>query len=327
MAHTSQFWKGKIVAVTGAGGFIGSHVIEKLLEKGANPIAILRDKNKNTFLKHCVDNIEIREANLLDFNQTTTALENAHIVINCAARVGGIEYNITYPGSIFRENMQTFLNVIEASRQNSIERFVVVSSACVYPRFCTIPTPEEEGFKDRPEPTNEGYGWSKRMEEFVGQSYAKEHGMKIAIVRPYNGYGPRDNFDPKSSHVIPALIKRVLDGEDPMIVWGSGNQSRAFLYSEDFAEGILQVAEKYAVADPINIGTDREVTIRELIETICKVADKHPQIVFDTTKPEGQPRRNCDTTKMKEKLQWEAATQLESGLRKTIDWYKKNKKQ
>jgi GDP-L-fucose synthase len=162
------------------------------------------------------------------------------------------------------------------------------------------------------------------MEEFLAQSYNKEFGMKVAIVRPYNGYGPRDNFDPASSHVIPALIKRVLDGEDPLIVWGSGNQSRAFLYAEDFARGILVAGEKYAVADPINIGTDREVTIRELVKIICDIAGKHPKIIYDATKPEGQPRRNCDTTKMKEKLDWEAKVPLDEGIRRTIEWYNEN---
>jgi GDP-L-fucose synthase len=175
--------------------------------------------------------------------------------------------------------------------------------------------------RDRPEPTNEGYGWAKRMEEFVAQSYAKEFGMRIAIARPYNAYGPRDNFDPQSSHVIPALIRRVMQGEDPLVVWGSGNQSRAFLFATDFARGILEVGEKYAVADPVNVGTDREVTIRELVAIICSAAKKTPRILFDTTQPEGQPRRNCDTTKMRQVIGWEPRVDLEEGIAKTVEWY------
>ncbi len=316
-----SFWKGKKVIVTGAGGFIGSHVVEELLHRGAHPVAVLRDTKKNRFIVHIQAKIEVRQADLFDPKATCTAVRGADVVINCAAKVGGIEYNINHPGSIFRDNMTTFINVLEATRVEKVERLVVVSSACVYPRFCTIPTPEKEGFTDRPEPTNEGYGWAKRMEEFLSQAYAKEFGMSIAIVRPYNAYGPRDNFDPASSHVLPALIKRVLDGEDPLVVWGSGNQSRAFLYSEDFARGILAVGEKYAMADPENIGTDREITVREMVETICKIAGKTPKIIYDTTKAEGQPYRNCDTRKMKAKLSWEPRVGFEEGIRKTIEWY------
>lgn len=325
-AHENAgFWSGKKIAVTGAGGFIGSHVIDELLKLGASPIAIVRNKDKafaSDHLTNALLRVEIREADLMRLSATQKAIRGADIVINCAAKVGGIEYNIKHPGSIFRENLTTFMNIIEAARLEKVERFVVVSSACVYPRFCTIPTPENEGFKDAPEPTNEGYGWAKRMEEFLAQSYAKEFGMKIAIVRPYNGYGPRDNFNPESSHVIPALIKRILGGEDPLIVWGSGNQTRSFLYAEDFARGILAVGEHYAVADPINIGTTEEVRVRDLVEHICNIADKHPKILFDTTKPEGQPRRNCDTTKMNKILDWKPRIELKDGLRKTIEWYK-----
>jgi GDP-L-fucose synthase len=329
----TQFWRNKRVAVTGAAGFIGSHVVDELLRLGAKPIAIVRDRSRAVHLSHLSGDasevdpaaarhaVIVREADMQDYDQTIRAIADAEIVINCAARVGGIEYNIKHPGTIFRENMQSFLNVMEASRRIGVERVVVVSSACVYPRFCTIPTPEEEGMRDRPEPTNEGYGWAKRMEEFVAQSYAKEFGMRIAIARPYNAYGPRDNFDPQSSHVIPALIRRVMQGEDPLVVWGSGNQSRAFLFATDFARGILEVGEKYAVADPVNVGTDREVTIRELVAIICSAAKKTPRILFDTTQPEGQPRRNCDTTKMRQVIGWEPRVDLEEGIAKTVEWY------
>jgi GDP-L-fucose synthase len=319
------FWRGRKVAVTGAGGFIGSHVVDKLLEHGADPIAILRDPAKDGFLRPVKGRIEVRQAELLDVGQASRAIAGAQVVINCAARVAGIEYNIKHPGSIFRENMQVFLSVIEACRLEGVERFVIVSSACVYPRFCTIPTPEEEGFKDSPEPTNEGYGWSKRMEEYLGRAYAKEFGMCVAMARPYNAYGPRDNFDPSSSHVLPALIRRVVEGEDPLVVWGSGNQTRAFLYSEDLAEGILQVGEKYATADPVNLGTEREVSVRAMVETILRFTGRNPQVRYDTTKPEGQPRRGCDTRKMKERLHWEPPTGFEEGLRTTIEWYLSHK--
>lgn len=199
---------------------------------------------------------------------------------------------------------------------------MVVSSACVYPRNCTIPTPEEEGFKDSPEPTNDGYGWAKRMAEFIGEAYHREFGMKIAIARPYNCYGPRDHFDAQTGHVIPALIKRIFDGEDPLIVWGNGEQSRAFLYVEDFARGLIEVTEKYAVCDPINIGTDEEIKIKDLVKLILELSGKNPSICFDTSKPTGQPRRNCDNTKALKKIGFHAQINVREGLSNTIDWYK-----
>ncbi len=245
-------------------------------------------------------------------------------MLHLAVKQGGLGYSIKNQSVMFRENMLSFLNVIEAARLENVERMLTTSSACVYPRFCTIPTPETEGFLDEPEPTNSGYGWSKRMAEKMSQWYVEQYGMKIAIARPYNAYGPRDNFDLETSHVIPALIRRIMEGEDPVLVWGSGKQSRAFLYVTDFARGLLEVTEKYPVGDPINIGTDEEVTVGKLVSDICRIAGKQPKIVFDTTKPEGQPRRNCDTRKAKEKVGYTAQLSLEEGLTKTIQWYREN---
>jgi GDP-L-fucose synthase len=268
------------------------------------------------------NDLDLRYGDLAEPANALSAVKGNEIIVNLAARVGGIEYNIKHPGSIFTDNLKVFSNVLEAARKADVERFLTVSSACVYPRHCKIPTPEEEGFVGTPEPTNEGYGWAKRMEEFLSMSYAKEYGMKIAIARPYNAYGPRDNFDPKSSHVIPSLIKRILDRENPLVVWGTGNQSRSFLYVEDFAEGILLTCEKYVVADPLNIGADDETTIKDLVNLIIDITRIKTNLVFDKTKPEGQPRRKCDATKAKKILGWEAKTPLKEGLRKTIEWYR-----
>ena len=175
--------------------------------------------------------------------------------------------------------------------------------------------------KGEPEPTNGGYGWAKRMAELLGIYYAQEFGMKVGIVRPYNAYGPRDHFDPESSHVIPALIKRIMDGENPIVVWGSGKQSRAFLYVDDFAEGLIQAIEKYPVPDPVNIGTDEEISIGNLVKKILQISKSKARVVFDTSKPDGSPRRNCDNTKAKEKIGFTAQTSLTHGLEKTIQWY------
>jgi GDP-L-fucose synthase len=175
-----------------------------------------------------------------------------------------------------------------------------------------------------PEPTNEGYGLAKRTAEAQGQAYAKDYGMEIAIARPYNAYGPRVRFDPEKSHVIPALIKRVFDGQDPLVVWGDGEQSRAFLYVEDFARGLVEVTERYATADPVNIGTDEEVKIKDLVKLIVKISGRNPKIIFDSSKPSGQPRRNCDNSKAQKTVGFHAEIELEEGLKRTMEWYKNN---
>jgi GDP-L-fucose synthase len=244
------------------------------------------------------------------------------VVLYLAASVGGISYNMAHPASIFQDNLRPFLNTIEAAKDERVGRFLVTSSACVYPRESSIPTPESEGFLDLPEPSNVGYGMSKRMEEFVGQMYAQEFGLSVAIARPFNAFGPRDNFEPERSHVIPALIRRIFrEEENPLTVWGSGKQTRSFLYVTDFARGLLDVAEKYPEADAVNLGTDEEVTIREVVETLIRIHGGNTEVSFDTSKPEGQPRRACDTTKARTKVGFEATVTLEDGLRQTVDWF------
>lgn len=318
----NNFWVNKKVLVTGGSGFIGSHVSELLVKKDAK-VSIL-DHIKKQNINSIEDQIELIDGNIDNLQRATKACQDKDIVINMAARVGGIEYNQTHQGSILRENLLIACNMMEAARLAQIERFMEVSSACVYPRDALIPTPESEGFRDEPEPTNGGYGWGKRMGELLSRYYQEQYRMKIGIVRPYNCYGPRDHFDPKVSHVIPALIKRVFDGEDPLVIWGSGNQTRAFLYVEDLAEGILLATEKYYVADPINLGTDEEISIKDLVNMILKLSKQTRQVSFDTTKPDGSPRRNSDNRKAKKLIGFEVKTKLEEGLKKTINWYKKN---
>jgi len=318
-----SFYKGKKVLVTGGAGFIGSHLVDRLVELGAEVSIPIRNEVERPFLSKSKEYINLlTNCDLMDLKNCKEVVQGQDIVMNLAAKVGGIEYNINHPGSIFRENMQTFTNILEASRLKNIERLLTVSSACVYPRYCSIPTPESEGFKDSPEPTNDGYGWAKRMQEFLSQAYHKQYGMKIAIARPYNAYGPRDDFEPETSHVIPALIKRVLDGENPLNVWGDGEQSRSFLYAKDFAEGLILTCEKYAKADPVNIGTNEETKIGDLVRTIVELSGKTPEIKFDTSKPTGQPRRCCDTKYCEEKVGFVAKTSLKEGLKETIEWYK-----
>lgn len=321
----AKFWKNKKVLVTGGTGFIGSHLVEKLVSLDAFVTVMHRSSNIHNLhsVKHA---ISFYKGDCLNMDDALKASKGKDIVMNLAARVGGIEYNRTHHATMLRDNLFIALNMIEAARVSNVQRFLVVSSACVYPHDAIVPTPESEGFRDEPEETNQGYGWAKRMAEKLGQYYVKEFGMHIVIARPYNAYGPRDHFDSKFSHVIPALIRRVFDGENPIVVWGSGKQTRSFLYVEDFVDGLLLAVEKSPVGEVINFGSDEEVTIEDLIKEIIRLSHKNVKIVFDTTKPDGSPRRKSDNTKAISLLGFQAKTSLRDGLRKTIDWYLHEKK-
>lgn len=317
-----DFYTGKKVVVTGGAGFVGSHVVEMLVERGAQVTVSVRSGTKVDFLDDVRDRISLVEADLRSRESVDDLLKGQEIVMNlAAAKGGGIAHSMKHHGSLFRDNMQPFLQVLDSARTAGIERFLVVSSACVYSRDVTNPTPEEEGFLGAPEPANAGYGWSKRMEEYLGKAYAEEFGMKIAIARPYNAYGPRDDFFAEYSHVIPGLIKRIFAGENPLVVWGSGTQTRSFVYVTDFARGLLDVCEKYAVADPLNIGSNEEVSIGELARMLIELSGKDTKLEFDTSKPDGQPRRTCDTMKAFEKIGYRAEVPLREGLKKAIEWY------
>ncbi|MEK7060624.1 MAG: SDR family NAD(P)-dependent oxidoreductase [Patescibacteria group bacterium] len=323
-SKNSTVWNGKKVLVTGGTGFIGSHVVEQLVSLKAKVRVLDRMRDgviKN--IEYLKDTVQFISGDCADESEALKACEGQQVVMNLAAKVGGIAYNSTHQATMLFDNLKIASVMIEAARCTNVERFLVVSSACIYPADAKIPTAESEGFLREPEPTNGGYGWAKRMAEKLGMYYSQQYGMKVGIVRPYNAYGPRDHFDPEKSHVIPALIKRVFDGENPLRVWGSGNQTRAFLYVEDFAKGLIDAIDKYPVADPVNIGTNEEVSINTLVEIIVSISGKNTKIEFDTSKPDGSPRRNSDNTKAIEKIGFRAQTKLVDGLKKTIDWYKK----
>jgi GDP-L-fucose synthase len=323
--ETRAFFARRSVAVTGASGFIGSHVVEQLLALGACVTAVTRQASPAN-LAHLGCDIEIHKADLNNLADARQALRGASAVLHLAAVVGGLEFNVSKPATIFQTNLQCFFNAIQAARQAGVERFLVTSSACVYPRHCSIPTPETEGFLNEPEPTNSGYGWAKRMEEFLGAKYAAEFGLPVAIARPYNAYGPRDNFDPATSHVIPALIVKAFQTPDHYLrVWGDGSHSRSFLYVDDFARGLLEVAARLPTADAVNIGADDETTIAE---TACIIASLVSEIrktviepVFDPAGLTGQPRRKCDATKARSLLGYEALVDIREGLKRTVEWF------
>jgi len=320
-----MFWTDKKVLITGGSGFIGSFVVEKLVNHGAHVTIFDRVVN-GTLESHpnLKEKISLIQGECSSLTEAIAACENQEIVMNLAAHVGGIDYNRHHQGTMLYDNLAIGSTMIEAARRSHVDRFLVVSSACVYPHDVVVPTPESEGDRGEPEETNGGYGWAKRIAEKLGKYYAEEFGMKVGIVRPYNVYGPRDHFDSESSHVIPAIIKRIFDGENPLKVWGSGMQSRAFLYVDDVAEGMINAIEKFPVPDPINLGTDEEITIEDLVNLIIKIAGKQMKVIFDTDKPDGSPRRNSDNTKAKEKIGFQPKIKLQEGLLQTVNWYKKN---
>jgi GDP-L-fucose synthase len=327
MNKEDGFLSKKKVLVSGGAGFIGSYVTEMLLDIGAKvAVADSLDRRDAKNIEGLMPDIEYFRADLRDFNDCLKITKNKEVVLNFAAQVGGINFNKLHPGTIFRNNVLISTNMLEAARLNKVERFLVVSSACVYPRFCKIPTPETEGFIGSPEPTNDGYGWAKRMAEFQAEAYYREFGMKISIVRPYNTYGPRDCFDIEKAHVIPSLIYRVFNNENPLSVWGDGEQSRSFLYATDFAKGALMAVERYPLCDPLNLGSEEEIKISDLVKLIIRISGKDIKVVFDLSKPAGQPRRKCDVSKAREKIGFEAKVKLEEGVRNTIDWYLKHKR-
>ena len=291
-----EFWREKRVGVTGGTGFIGKHLVAML-----NPI--------------CRD---------LAVTGRGVPFENVDLLFGLAGHVGGIAYNRARHGTLFRDNMNIGLQTLEAARFFGIKRTVMVSSACVYPALCTIPTPEDEVFHMEPEATNRGYGWAKRMQEYAAMAYVEEFGLDVRIARPYNAYGPGDHFEVERSHVIPALIRKAFDPGEELVLWGSGEQSRSFLYVRDFVRGLICVAERGPVCRAVNIGADEEITMFMLASLILELSGNMAgkRIECDTTRPDGHARRLCDTTLANELMGFRATTSLAEGLKATIDYYK-----
>lgn len=316
-----RFYGGRRVVVTGGSGFIGSHVVACLSACAARIRVPAR--SPASAAAALGSSVEIVPCDLTSPGAAEEAIAGAEIVFHLAGRVGGVGLNQLHPATMFRENMRLFLPVIEACRLHHVDLLVAVSSACVYPRDCRIPTPEEEGTRGSPDPSNEGYGWAKRMLEYLSQAYSREYHMRIAIPRPYNAYGPRDHFDLESGHVIPALVRKFLDPSVKQVrVWGDGRQSRSFLYAEDFAEGVLRCGMSYATAEPLNIGSDEEISIADLAFLVRELTGSTKEVVFDPSAPAGQPRRRCDVTRMMRVLGWKPRISLREGLRRTIEWYR-----
>lgn len=310
-----DFWSDKKVLVTGGAGFLGSFVVERLNDRNCKNIFIPRSQDYN----------------LVDMEDIKRVYKDADpdIVIHLAASVGGIGVNMENPGKFFYDNLMMGAQMMEQGRLSGIEKFVALATICSYPKFTPVPFKEEELWNGYPEETNAPYGLAKKMLLVQSQAYRQQYGFNSCCLFPVNLYGPGDNFDPESSHVIPALIKKCIDAitnnESRITVWGTGKPSREFLYVEDAAEAIILATERYNKSDPINIGAGFEITIKDLIELIVKLTGFKGEIAWDTSKPDGQPRRMLDISKAEKEFGFRAQTSFKDGLKETIEWYKERK--
>jgi len=271
-----------------------------------------------------IDCVRFIECDLCEPEACRKVTTDVNVVMNLAGRAYGLGYSTQHHGEMLYHNSVLQLHMLEAARLNNVDRFLVVSSSCVYPDETVVPTPELDVATGKPERTNEGYGWAKRIAELQATYYYQEYGMKIAIARPFNVYGGRYLWNEAKSHVIPALIKKVLDGDDPVIIWGSGNQGRSFLHARDTAKIMMLVTERYACAQPVNIGYDDAISIADLVKLICQVSGRHPKVVFDPTKPEGQFRKSADATLLRKVTDnYQPGIDLRQGIEEMIDWYEK----
>jgi len=308
----SNFWATRRVTLTGGAGFLGSFVTEKLRQRGVKDIFIPR----------------IEQYDLVNPRDVERLLDDARpdVVIHLAAHVGGIGANRLHPAEFFYDNLMMGAQLMHQSWKRGVEKYTAIGTVCAYPKFTPVPFKEDAIWDGYPEETNAPYGLAKKMQLVQAQAYRQQYGFNAIFLLPVNLYGPRDNFDLESSHVIPALIRKFLEAQEAGVnqveVWGDGSPTREFLYVEDAAEGILLATEKYNGAEPVNLGSGYEISIKDLAELIQRLTGYHGNLVWNTDKPNGQPRRGLDTTRAEEYFGFKATVSFEEGLRRTIDWYR-----
>jgi GDP-L-fucose synthase len=307
-----NFWEGKRVVVTGGAGFLGSIVVKKLQERGIKEVVVPRRSNYD----------------LVKWDNVVRLYEDARpdIVIHLAGNVGGIGANRANPGRFFYDNLMMGVQMMEYGRRKGISKFVAVGTICSYPKHTPVPFKEEDLWNGYPEETNAPYGLAKKMLLVQAQAYREQYGFNAVFLLPVNLYGPRDNFDLETSHAIPAIIRKCVDavesGATEVVLWGTGKATREFLHVDDAAEGILLATEKYDGSEPVNLGAGMETSIRDLAGVIARLTGFTGCIVWDITKPDGQPRRSLDTSKALARFGFRARVPFEAGLKETIEWYR-----
>ena len=309
-----NFWSNKKVLITGGNGFLGKHLVSKLKEKGAKQIRIAD-----------IDKYDLRE-----YKDCFRASLGVDVVIHLAAKVGGIGFNREFPADLFDDNILMGTNMMKAARINKVKKYVALGTVCAYPKFTPTPFKEKDLWIGYPEETNAPYGLAKKMQLVQAEAYRQQYGFNAIFLLPVNLYGPGDNFNPKSSHVIPALITKFIEAKKNnkknVVVWGTGKSSREFLYVEDAAEGIIKAAESYNKSDPVNLGSGFEIKIRDLVAIIKKLSGYKGGVTWDKTKPDGQPKRRLDVSRAAKEFGFKSKTTFEEGLKNTIDWYLQNSK-
>jgi GDP-L-fucose synthase len=309
--HSNDYWSTRRVAVTGGAGFLGTYVVEKLAQCTCQNIFVPRKE----------------QYDLRDLHGIRRMYGDASpdVVIHLAGVVGGIGINRERPGEFFFDNLIMGIQLLEEGRRRGIEKFVAIGTICAYPKYTAVPFKEEDLWNGYPEETNAPYGLAKKMLLVQSQAYRQQYGFNSVFLLPVNLYGPRDNFEPSSSHVIPALIRKCVEarerGDRQIVVWGDGSPTREFLFARDAAEGILLATERYNESDPVNLGSEREISIRNLAHMIADLTAFEGELIWDTSKPNGQPRRCLDTSRARRLFGFQARTPFEAGLKETIAWY------
>jgi len=311
----SNYFKYKNILLTGGAGFLGQWVFKELIKKGASKDRITISRSKTD--------------NLLKLSNIKRLVRNKDIVIHLAGLVGGIGFNQENPARMAYENLVMGVHLMEEARKAGVSKFVALGTICCYPKFAPVPFRESDLWNGYPEETNAPYGLAKKMLLVMSQAYRQQYGFNSIFLLPVNLYGPGDNFDPRSSHVVPALIRKIHQAKQKkdksVVVWGTGKATREFLYAEDAARGIILATEKYNQSEPVNLGAGFEISIKDLVEKIAKQMNFNGKIIWDKTKPDGQPRRCLDVARAKKEFGFEAKTNFDKGLKKTINWYQQNR--
>ncbi len=318
----TSFWSGKRVLVTGGTGFIGSHLVELLLENRAHVRITARLQRRNLpWFQGYKDHLDFIQGDLTEADFCKRCCDGMDVVMHAAGKIAGLPYNLVHPAEMLTTNLRIDTNVIDGARGAGVQRYLYISGVTVYPPDAPVPTSEDHGLVGLPDASVRGASWAKRIGEIQAQYYAAEYGMEVALVRLSNVYGPRDDFSETTAHVIAAVIRDIFAHRSPTI-WGDGEQSRSYLYVADAVRGLMLATEKYAKADPVNIGSAAEITIKELVNLILKLTSSDLAIVFETSRPVGHKRRLADSRKARSLLDFQPQIVLTEGLERTIAWYR-----